>query len=136
MTADEIIAAARTAVGTKFRHQGRQIGIGLDCAGLAQHVAASAGVATVDVEGYPNRPFAGQLESTLDAQPGLHRVPDMQPGDILLMRFDGEPQHLAIFAGRTIIHAYAKARIVCEHDFTPEWVARVVRVYRFNGVEQ
>lgn len=136
MTPDEIISAARAAVGTKFRHQGRKIGVGLDCAGLAQHVAASIGVAATDVEGYPTRPFAGQLEAAIDAQPGLRRVDDMQPGDILLMRFDGEPQHLAIFAGRTIIHAYAKSRIVCEHDFTREWAARVVRVYRFNGVDQ
>lgn len=130
-----IIAAARQAIGTRFQHQGRTVGVALDCAGLAQHVASAVGVATLDVEGYPRRPFSGQLEATLEAQSGLVRVFDMQPGDVLLMRFDKEPQHLAIFAGETIIHAYAKARIVCEHDFTPEWRARVVRVYRFVGVE-
>lgn len=130
-----IVAAAREAVGTRFKHQGRTVGVALDCAGLAQHVAASVGIETTDVEGYPRTPFSGQLEATLEAQPSLVQAQDMQPGDVLLMRFDKEPQHLAIYAGETIIHAYAKARIVCEHDFTPEWRSRVVRIYRFSGVE-
>ena len=34
MTADDIVNAARECVGTPFRHQGRVLGVGLDCAGL------------------------------------------------------------------------------------------------------
>lgn len=134
MTPDALIAAARRAIGTPFRHQGRTPGVALDCAGLALYVAAENGIATLDKEGYPRRPFGGILETTLSEQPGLVRVFDMLPGDILLMRFDTGPQHLGIFTGKTLIHAYAPARIVCEHDFTPEWVARVVAIYRFIGM--
>lgn len=134
MTSDDIIAAARRAVGTPFKHQGRTPGIGLDCAGLALTAAAEVGAETVDKEGYPRRPFGGILEATLNEQPGLVRVFEMLPGDILLMRFDVGPQHLGVFTGKTMIHAYAPARIVCEHDFTPEWAARVVAIYRFIGV--
>jgi cell wall-associated NlpC family hydrolase len=53
MTTDDIIAAARRAVGTPFRHQGRTPGVALDCAGLALYVAAENGVDTIDHEGYP-----------------------------------------------------------------------------------
>jgi cell wall-associated NlpC family hydrolase len=74
------------------------------------------------------------LESTLDSQPCLERVTDMQPGDVLLMRIRRDPQHLAIYAGGTIIHSYFDAGKVCEHDLTGLWSQRVVAVYRFKGV--
>ena len=126
MTPDDIIAAARSAVGTPFKHQGRMPSVALDCAGLALYVAAENGVDTIDHEGYPREPFGGLLEAAIDEQPGLERVFDM--------RFSVGPQHLAIFTGNTLIHAYAVAATVCEHDFTPKWAARVVAIYRFVGV--
>jgi cell wall-associated NlpC family hydrolase len=51
MTAAEIIAAARACLGTPFRHQGRLPGIGLDCAGVALHVAQAVGCGTLDASG-------------------------------------------------------------------------------------
>lgn len=135
MTPDAIIAAARSAIGTPFRHQGRTASKALDCAGLVIHVARTVGIEHADVSGYARRPSGGLLESTLDEQPNLTRVFDMRPGDILLMRFSGDPQHMAILtADDTIVHAYAAGRKVCEHRFSAEWRARVVRVYRFTGV--
>ncbi len=134
MTADDLIAAARQCVGAPFRHQGRKVETGLDCAGVVIRVAAAVGVEVLDVDGYGPTPNDGQLERTLDAQPCLEQVAspaDRQPGDVLLMRFTAEPQHLAICAGTTIIHAYEAAGICCEHDLSPTWAARIVRVYRF-----
>ena len=100
-----MIAAAREAVGTPFRHQGRTVGKGIDCAGLMVYAMSSA---LIRVHGIP------------------------QAGDILLMRFDGDPCHLAICTGPTMIHAWAIVRKVCEHDFDREWQSRVVRIYRIN----
>lgn len=134
MTPAAIIAAARSAIGTPFRHQGREVGKALDCAGLAVHVAAEVGAECQDFPGYAVRPSGGLLEAALDAQPGLERVFEMQPGDILLMRFTGDPQHLAIYAGATIIHAFAAGRKVCEHHLDDVWRSRIVRIYRFKGV--
>jgi hypothetical protein len=52
------------------------------------------------------------------------------------MRFAGDPQHLAICAGDTIIHAYESAGQCCEHRLSDDlWAARIVRVYRFRGIE-
>jgi cell wall-associated NlpC family hydrolase len=78
------------------------------------------------VSGYGRTPANGQLERSLDAQPCLERVAlaDMLPGDLLLMRFASEPQHLAICAGQPrtpIIHAYEAAGLCCEHRLSDLW---------------
>jgi cell wall-associated NlpC family hydrolase len=133
MTTDDIIAAARSAIGIPFRHQGRTER-GLDCAGLIIHVAKKLEIVYVDSDGYARQPSGGLLESMLDAQPCLERVADMQAGDVLLMRFAGEPQHLGIFTGQNIIHSWAQPGKVCEHGFIAPWPKRVVRIYRFKGL--
>lgn len=136
MTSDDILAAARQCIGTPFRHQGRMLAFGLDCAGVAVHVARVIGAGVVDVDGYGRTPANGQLERSLDSQPCLERVflGDRQPGDLLLMRFSSDPQHIAIFAGDTIIHAYEPVGKCCEHRLSDLWAARIARVYRFRGV--
>lgn len=137
MTADDIIAAARQCLGTPFRHQGRLLGFGLDCAGVAIHVARQIGVGHLDVSGYGRTPAGGQLEQSLDSQPCLSRIAigERCPGDLLLMRFASDPQHLAILAGDTIVHAYETVGQCCEHRLSSMWSARIVRVYRFRGAE-
>ena len=136
MTPDDIITAARACLGTPFRHLGRIPGKALDCAGLAVSVALALGLEVDDREAYGRTPANGLLETMLDAQPGLGRVfRAPQEGDLLLMRFTGDPQHLAICAGDTIIHAWMTVGKVAEHRFTDQWKARVVRVYEFVGVE-
>ena len=134
MTADDILIAARSFLGTPFRHQGRIPGLALDCAGLVVSVAKEIGADYIDRPGYSRNPSGGLLESALDDQPCLERVTDRQPGDVLLMRFSGEPQHLAICAGDTIIHSYEAVGKVCEHRLASVWAARIVRVYRFKGL--
>jgi cell wall-associated NlpC family hydrolase len=135
MTADDIINIARSQIGTPFAHQGRIPGRALDCAGLAAYVAGQLGVEFNEWPGYGRTPHKGLLKSVLDGQPCLSRVSNRMPGDILLMRFAREPQHVAICAGPSIIHSYEAVGQVCEHDLTPEWQKRIVAVYRFNGVE-
>jgi cell wall-associated NlpC family hydrolase len=132
---ERFVAAARAAIGTPFRHQGRSLARGLDCAGLLIHAAREAGYAPVDVEAYARRPSGGLLESAIGQQDFLVQVYDRKPGDILLMRFSGDPQHLSIFAGETIIHAWAMSRKICEHRFTPEWRARTVATFRLEGAQ-
>lgn len=136
MTADDIIAAARECLDTPFRHQGRLPGIGIDCAGVAIHVAKRIGADCFDVDGYGPVPVGGELEKALDAQPCLDPVElaDRLPGDLLLMRFAAEPQHLAICAGDTIVHAYEAVGKCCEHRLSSVWESRIVRIYRFEGI--
>lgn len=134
MNSDDIIKAARACLDTPFKHQGRLPGRALDCAGLIVAVAQAIGADYRDVAGYGRSPAGNLLQAALDAQPCLHGVPvlERQSGDVLLMRFDGDPQHLAICAGETIIHSYAQVGKVCEHRMAAVWAARIVRVYRFK----
>lgn len=136
MKADDVIAAARSALGTPFRHQGRIAGVGLDCAGLYIHVCSVLGIECLDFEGYGRLPYRSLLEQACADQPALRRVPldELQSGDIMLMRFDGSPQHVAFCAGDTMIHAYQQSGGVVEHRLASVWRGRVVRVYRFEGI--
>lgn len=136
MTADDIITAARACIDTPFMHQGRLPGLALDCAGLVIVVAKAIGAEYTDVVGYSRSPSGGMLESCLCSQPSLDIITgaDKQAGDILLIRFAGDPQHLAIFTGDTIIHSYASVGKVCEHVMDAAWEKRVVCAYRFKGL--
>lgn len=139
MTADDIIATARSAIGTPFMHQGRMVGKGLDCVGLPLYVADQFGIVCTDVIGYPRRPVGGMLEEAFDAHvdSGILirvNVTEMLAGDFLMMSFSREPQHMAIYTGENIIHAYQPVGKVCEHRLDATWRARIVRVYRLAGV--
>ena len=134
MMAAEIVAAARAELDTRFVHQGRISGVALDCAGLIVQVARSIGVSYTDVPAYGRSPHQGLLQATLDSNACIERVTDHQAGDILLMRFASEPQHLAICAGDTMIHSYLQVGKVCEHRLSAVWAARIVGVYRFKDV--
>lgn len=134
MTPAAIIAAARECIGTPFAHQGRILNRALDCAGVAVHAARRVGLEVAEPAAYSRLPNAAMLEWWLDQQPFLERVTDMQPADLLLMRFTGEPQHLAVYTGDTIVHAYQSIGRVVEHGLDAKWRRRIVRVYRFRGM--
>jgi hypothetical protein len=56
-------------------------------------------------------------------------------GDVLVMRFERDPQHFALVSQRTplhIIHAYAQAKKVVEHIVDATWRKRIVKAYRFR----
>lgn len=137
MNRSEIVVAARSLMGTPFRHQGRVPGLALDCAGLVIVVAQQLGIEHFDVPGYGRRPHRGLLEQVLADQPALIPVNRREsgPGDVLLMRFGKEPQHLAILAESTIIHSWEASGKVCEHGLDDLWLTRIVRVYRFAGID-
>lgn len=142
MTPNDIVAAARSAIGTPFRHQGRMSASVSDCVGLAAHICDQIGIPYVDRSGYSRGPFNGLLEAALDEQEFIEPVSDGPlPGDLLLIRIKRNPQHVAIFAGHnpaceaeTMIHADASVGKVCEHIYTDRWKARTVRIYRFRGL--
>lgn len=139
MTVDQLITIARSTLGTPFCHQGRSLEGGLDCVGVPLYVANQMGISYTDVVGYTRRPGGGKLEATFDehVENGVLirvSISEMQAGDLLMMNFSGQPQHIAIFTGENIIHAYQQVGRVCEHRLDDTWRSRIVRVYRFSGV--
>jgi cell wall-associated NlpC family hydrolase len=130
---EEIIASARSYLGVRYHHQGRTRA-GIDCAGLLVCVARDVGISTEDDQmGYSRTPDGRSLKQALDAFGAP--VDAFQPGDFLLMRFDAQPQHIAIVTDVGIIHSYLSARRVVEHRLSEDWRARIVQAYAFPGVE-
>jgi cell wall-associated NlpC family hydrolase len=130
-----IVAAARECVGTPFRHQGRLPKIGLDCAGLVIYAARAQGLPVIDFKGYPDRPFDGMLKRMLDSQTCIREIyiTDIQPGDLLLMRVNHDPQHLAIVSENNyIIHTFQDIGKVAEHRMDLLARAKILNAYRFK----
>jgi len=132
VTPESLIATARSAVGTPFRHQGRDLD-GLDCAGLLIWSLRQHGLDVIDLDAYSRQPMGGLLIAMIERQPFLRRASrPPRAGDVLVMRFEKEPQHVALFAGETIIHAYETIGKVCEHRIDRQWHNRILRVYEFD----
>lgn len=111
ITRADIVAEARTWVGTPWVHQHRVKGHAVDCVGLVIGVARNLGLvpADFDVNGYSRMPDGHLL--ALCAQ---HMTPvardAMQPGDVVVVAVEHDPQHMGILTpypgGRlAMIHA-------------------------------
>jgi cell wall-associated NlpC family hydrolase len=134
MTPRQIVDRARECLGTPFKHQGRLPGIALDCAGLAAYVA-QGWHEVIEPAAYGRTPHDAQLKAWVELQPYLVRTTEAMAGDLLLMRFTREPQHLGVCAGETLIHSYQSAGKVVEHNIDAVWRRRIVAVYRFESLE-
>lgn len=126
------IAAARAGVGTRFRAQGRTIGLGLDCVGVALLAAAGAGVALGPVPAYAlGGLHDGLLAATLIAL-GCRRVRRARPGDLVEYALAPGHRHLALISDRGIIHAHAGLGRVVEGPAPAEWP--VAAVWALPGI--
>lgn len=100
-TGQRIAAAAEQWIGTPFHWQAQVRGAGCDCKGLVAGVARDCGRAEAnDIEA-----LAADYGAVVDVhrlRAGLNRLFDkvatVRPGDVLLVRIGGKPQHLAIAA--------------------------------------
>lgn len=125
---DAIVAAARTCVGTRFRPQGRAIGIGLDCIGVALIAAAAAGAGFQ----VPHYALGGDSETMLDsglAAQGCVRVDSPGPGDLIVVAPAPGRRHLGIVTPTGVVHAHAGLGRVVEGPLDPTWA--VVAAWRF-----
>jgi NlpC/P60 family putative phage cell wall peptidase len=131
MTADDYVQAAREWVGTPFVHQGRMKGRAVDCIGVVYCVAREFGMVGPEVmTAYEREPDGNLLREGLNAH--MVRIPaPAQPGDIILFRFARFPQHVAVYTGRNIIHAYERVGKCVEHIYDKRWLKRYVGAYRF-----
>jgi NlpC/P60 family putative phage cell wall peptidase len=136
-----IVQQARTWLGTPYQHQARCKGAGVDCVGLVIGVASALGLSAFNTHCYGRVP-SGRMMLELLGEHAIqvdHRAPWL-PGQILALRFDSEPQHVAILADiagtdqLSMIHAYSHAGNVTEHRLAEVWRARVMARYEFPGV--
>jgi hypothetical protein len=130
------VAAARTFDKVRWRHQGRDAR-GVDCAGLVIVSLIAVGRNPVDAIGYGKIPYRGMLEELIERNLGdpLPLRQDMREGDVVLLKFTGEPCHVGIitdylYGGFSLLHAYASNRCVVEHRFNASWFDNIAEVYR------
>lgn len=148
-TREQVVAEARSWVGTPYLHQAHIKGEGCDCGGLIGGVAMALGLARNDFwsgafapfSGYGREPAHGSLLRVLDTF--MTAVDPMQvgSGDVVVMRFRREPQHLGIvvpytLGGHAIVHALNGISVheVVEHRLDGVWQRRVTHAYRLPGV--
>ena len=138
MSREEIVSAARSWIGTPYRHQASVKHVGADCLGLLRGVWREVvGDEPEPVPAYtPDWAEALKQETLLQAaRKHLDEIvlSDAQPGDVLLFRMGlGHPaKHCAIVSGEArIIHAYW-GRAVCETRLVPWWRRRAVAAFAF-----
>ena len=115
----EIVAAARTWIGTPYRHQASLRGVGCDCLGLVRGLwRECVGPEPERAPGYsPDWAEASGAETLRDAALRHLRPVALETfgaGDVLLFRWrDGLPaKHAAIATSRdTIVHAHDGAAV-------------------------
>ncbi|MFN4225322.1 MAG: NlpC/P60 family protein [Hyphomonas sp.] len=142
MKRSEIVAEARSWVGTPYCHQASRKGAGCDCLGLVRGVwRAFLGNEPERVPAYsPDWAEALGEETLLEA--ARRHLREVAPGaakagDVLIFRMGmGVPaKHCGVLSGPgTLVHAYW-GRSVVETRLSPWWQRRVVAAFGFPGVE-
>lgn len=156
---NDIVETARGWLGTKFHHQGRVKATkahsgGCDCIGLIVGVTKDLEMDSnifdpvtnrklplykFDYNNYPKLPDGNMLRNALANCLEEITLDEVNEGDVILFRFEDEPQHVGIVSkyksgGLGIIHCYASARKVVEHRLDETWLKRVVSSYSFPNI--
>lgn len=123
---DDAVERARSLIGTRFRAQGRDPRLGLDCLGLAMvvyHVDGTAIRRDYRLSGDHRRELmAGLVQGFRRVGPSQQRA-----GDLMLIKVAAEQIHLAIKTDAGFVHADAQRGVV-ETPGAPGWP--VLAAYR------
>ncbi len=129
--------------GTRYQHQGRAKGVGVDCIGLVGMTALACGVegakewrADHNMHNYGPQPQPEYLWKACERFLERIALATASLGDLLVMAFPRQPQHFAIISRvepTYVIHAYLQRRMVVEQSL-PIAKATLLRAYRFRGV--
>lgn len=142
ITRQQIVESAREWIDTPFHHQARLKGVGVDCVGLVIGVARELALinATFDVVGYPRVPDGTSLMQIVREH--MTEIPRerMQVGDVIVVSFDRDPQHLGILGdyrhgGFSIIHAAGLTGRVIETRLMFTEQMKFVSAFRLPGIE-
>lgn len=148
-TKADIVATARTYIGTPFVDKGRLKGKACDCVGLPLLVAGE-----LALRDKHDQPLTGQTYCSYTAQPVddivlatcvrhlcRRSLTDLQPGDVLVMRLPDTPCHVGIYCGLVdgvphLVHAYNGAKGCVEHPIDVRWRRRICAAFYFPGVTE
>lgn len=139
--ADRIVTEARTWRNTKFQHQGRLKGQGVDCVNFISEVARGAGVLDVEIPA-DYRPHEDGVVMLKLLKDHAKHIPNeqMKAGDVLALcdealREPDIPRHLAIVTEvkpETIFIIHASQHGVREHRIDGHWKKRIHSIWRLK----
>lgn len=130
---DAIVAAALSYERTRWRHQGRVPGVGLDCAGVVICSHRDAGLRMTDDPTYARLPDPARMQRYIESN--ARPVSEALPGDFVWLQFNGDPQHLAVVVDdERIVHGYMRARRVIVQRWDAAMAARLVQRYRHRSL--
>ncbi|MDZ4253212.1 MAG: hypothetical protein U1A72_11660 [Sulfuritalea sp.] len=116
-TRADVVRVARSFLSTPFHHLGRQPGIGLDCVGVPICISRELGTVApdFDIPPYTPTPDGHTMMEWCNAHLTAVSQADMQPGDMIILAIERDPQHIGILGdyrhgGLSIIHAASNAR--------------------------
>lgn len=140
MTRDQIIAEARTWVGTPWVHQACCKGAGVDClhfiAGVVRNVGSEIAerfFANPAWHNYGREPAAADLFAACDELSDRIDPASALPADVLVFRVGRHPMHFGFLtAPDRVMHSWVAAGRVVEHRLDDSWRNRVVRAYRLR----
>lgn len=129
------IDAARGFCGAKWRHLGRKPWA-MDCIGLVIMALEAGGIKMRDRTNYGRYPWQDGLDHDMIAHFGQPLpLSEMQEGDIVLMRWAGDPAcgHVGLIVNGKhdmhVIHSYSMIAVT-EHRIDAQWLSNMERVYR------
>lgn len=150
VTRADVVATARSYIGTPYHHMGRAPGMGLDCGGIIVCVGRELGIFApdFDVPPYTRSPDAVTLLAWCRLYLREIDKDTMQPGDIIMLITDVYPQHLGIlgrweYGGKSaplsIIHSTNSRSVVPPRVIEMRLMfsrnQRFVAAFSFPGVE-
>jgi len=142
MTPAEILAAARSWLGTPYHHQAALKGVGCDCLGLVRGVYEELYGRPAETPPPYSRDWAEATSAeTMIAAARRHLSEisprDARPGDVVIFRLrsGAMAKHAAILSGGTrMIHAIEGAP-ACEVHLNSWWRRRIAAAFRFPDKE-
>lgn len=128
----------RGYVGTPFEHQARRPGHGIDCVGLVVCGLTELGYYIRDFRAYGGDSDPVLLLSYVREFFDTVPIGQQQPDDVLMFWTvdPTKPQHVAVFSGTTIIHAFpgrARPGKVREEPVLASRMANLYGAFRFRG---
>lgn len=134
---DDVVEAARSYVGVRFRHMGRDRS-GLDCIGLLLRAGADCGIELLDSPAdYKRTPDVELFKEMIRTQSVPGSVEHLRHGSIVMLRQSVYPCHCGIIASnctnRSLIHASTKLRAVAEEPLT-SFLSLIIEVREFKGI--
>ena len=141
---ERLVDEARSWLGTRWVHQARLKGVGVDCLGLLGMSALVCGVPGArawrddpEMHNYPTVPNPKFLTASCARFLDRIALAEASLGDVLVMAFRTYPQHFALisnYRGDRLIHAYSSIGRVVENGLGVA-NARVIAAYRFRQGE-